>query len=242
MPYGTPDPYTSTEFEIPETQATDTEVAALLQSYPTTTEMNAAIDAIPDPVIIPAIGDRFVTGRYYTTPFCNVTGASSSAQQDAFRCVPFPVGRAQSFDRIGVGLTSNAAAGALLRFGIYEDDGNGKPGVLVLDAGTIAADSGATVFKEKTIDVDLDVGLYWIGVVQQIAGAGGVIMLSTATTGWGFNGYNGLSAGATVAATSLIQAAYQITATGALPNPAGSVTSLGPVASATPCTMLRAAA
>lgn len=66
----------------------------------------------------------------------------------------------------GSGGTLNIS-GAQLRLGLYADDGNGYPGALVLDAGSINGNS-ATV-QEITISTPVTAGLYWrVGVVQGV--------------------------------------------------------------------------
>lgn len=115
-----------------------------------------------------ALGDRHKTGRYYTCNLVSALGGNSGPNANWFMAFPLVINATTSFDRIGVGVTSLGAAGAVMRPGIYDDDGDGFPADLVLDAGTIAVDSGGTGFKEATISLSLTPGLYWVGAPAQV--------------------------------------------------------------------------
>lgn len=67
-------------------------------------------------------------------------------------------------DRIGVEITGAGSAGALLRLGIYADDG-GKPGALLLDAGTV--DGTLTGVQSISISKTLDAQVVWLAVAVQ---------------------------------------------------------------------------
>lgn len=57
---------------------------------------------------------------------------------------------------------ANGAAGTVHRFGLYADDGNGRPGALLADGGSVAADSGGFVVKAATVNYVIPTdGLYW---------------------------------------------------------------------------------
>jgi hypothetical protein len=49
--------------------------------------------------------------------------------------------------------------------GIYNDDGSGRPGSLLLDAGTVAGT--ATGFLSITINQALAAGIYWLALLGQ---------------------------------------------------------------------------
>lgn len=97
--------------------------------------------------------------------------------------VAFPVRKKTTFDRIATFAIANGTAGAVLRLGIYADDGFCYPGALVVDAGTVAMAAGAPVTKEITISQSLDAGIYWLAaVIQGVAGTRPTMICSAGTT------------------------------------------------------------
>ena len=74
------------------------------------------------------------------------------------------VPKTTKFDLISV-VVGNAGTGSNVRMGIYRDDGNGYPGALIFDSGSIVTTSTGT--KNSTITSTLQIfqpGLYWIAV------------------------------------------------------------------------------
>jgi hypothetical protein len=63
-------------------------------------------------------------------------------------------------------ITAAGESGSVFRFGIWNDDGAGKPGTLLLDAGTAATD-GSTGAFEVTVSQALSPGIYWVGGAVQ---------------------------------------------------------------------------
>lgn len=105
------------------------------------------------------------SGRYIGTV---ATGFSTTAPaQGLATAVSLPLGNTGTIDRIGIEVTAAGEAGSVIRLGVYSDDGTGKPGALLLDAGTVPGD-GATGFKELTIDQILGADLYWLVHVNQL--------------------------------------------------------------------------
>lgn len=102
--------------------------------------------------------------RWYST---NITNAALTTNpflsKDIIRAIPFIVSKTTTLDRIGMEITGAGTAGSVLRLGIY-DDVNGVPTNLILDAGTIAADS-ATAQTIKISQV-LTPGLYYLTFVH----------------------------------------------------------------------------
>lgn len=72
-----------------------------------------------------------------------------------------------SWDRIGSEVSVAGSSDAQYRFAIYTDNGFGKPGTLVVDAGL--ASSTAAGASLATISVALSPGLYWLAAVSQNA-------------------------------------------------------------------------
>src|SRR5688500_9696138 len=90
----------------------------------------------------------FMRSGLYYAPNGTLSTVAPSNQQ--MRAMPFIIPNALTLDRIACETTVDGEAGSVVRLGIYADDGNGYPGALVLDAGTVAGDGGAAV-KEITI-------------------------------------------------------------------------------------------
>jgi len=103
------------------------------------------------------------SGRYYT-PIWGSTG-TQLLTSNQLRLACFYVPNQVTLSRIGAEITLAGEAGAVLRLGIYADDGTGQPGALVVDAGTVPADVAAVV--ETVINVTLNPGFYWVGGVPQ---------------------------------------------------------------------------
>lgn len=113
------------------------------------------------------LGARMRNGFYYG-PGGSVSSSVTSTINRLF-ALPIFIPRRVSVDRIGVNITVAAAASSVARLAIYADidDGmGGLPGALVTGSdGTVDTDS--TGFKEATIDVTLNPGLYWLAYVAQ---------------------------------------------------------------------------
>lgn len=77
---------------------------------------------------------------------------------------------AVTLDRIQVQHFTTQAAGEVARLGIYNDNGRGYPGTLLLDAGTVDL-STAIATKSITINQAVAAGLYWLVCVKQGTGS-----------------------------------------------------------------------
>jgi hypothetical protein len=113
------------------------------------------------------VSSPWASGRYYFCPNTQSTGTSAVLGIGTARAVPFFVPTLVTLTRIGAETTANGDAGAHVRLGIYGDDGTGRPGNLIVDAGQI---NGAAVgVQELTISVTIGPGWYWaVGVVQDV--------------------------------------------------------------------------
>jgi len=137
------------------------------------TEMRVASGATV-PLFIPSAtaGTALRTGPvsigFTTGTYCGPQGARSAfaTTLNQMHCTPFFVSSPQKFDRIGAEVTVSGAT-SVVRLGIYADNGQGRPGSLVLDAGTIAGFTQAA--QELTISQWLQPGLYWLACVIQTA-------------------------------------------------------------------------
>lgn len=108
------------------------------------------------------------SGRYYFVPNFGNTLTSAGLGNNTFHATPFWIPNTVEISRIGGEVTVAGDAGSKVRFGIYADDGTGRPGALLLDAGQIAGDS-ATVQEISGLSLTLASGVYWIGGVIQNA-------------------------------------------------------------------------
>lgn len=112
-----------------------------------------------------AMGAPAATGRWYRPAYI----------KDAVDAVPLTLGdmtavrihlEAGTLDRIAAHHFSTAGgAGEVQRLGIYNDD-NGRPGSLLLDAGTIDLTTG-NAFKAITISQAVSDAWYWLASVRQ---------------------------------------------------------------------------
>jgi hypothetical protein len=99
---------------------------------------------------------RWKTGRYFRPPGNQTTLALAD---NVLYLTPFWV--AGPFDRFGGETTGAGEAGSLVNFAVYDDDGTGHPGALVLSSGTV--DGATTGAVENTVSFSGTPGLYWIG-------------------------------------------------------------------------------
>lgn len=110
-----------------------------------------------------------LSGNYY---WCNSAGNSASNLTGGFgaeRLTPWVVDVPVAITNLIAEITNAGSAGTTVKLCIYNDDGTGRPGSLLLDAGTI---DGATVAVQATSAFALTVqpGLYWVGGVPQGSG------------------------------------------------------------------------
>lgn len=100
---------------------------------------------------------------------------------------PFIAGRTTSITRMAFPIVSNAAAGTVVRMGIYELDtmSTSSPTVtLIADAGTAALDTGAPTGVVKTFDAPVVAGkTYFTAVCTQVT-SGGVETRVRTMWGW----------------------------------------------------------
>lgn len=116
----------------------------------------------------PLIFGGLPTGYYYATgqSYSVTTHATNLSQ---LRVHPWFVPHSISITKIGAEITTAGSTGAVVRLGIYADNGAGYPGALVLDAGTI--DGTSQTVQDITLGAaqPLSRGLYWVGFAAQTA-------------------------------------------------------------------------
>ena len=111
--------------------------------------------------------DYILLSRQTAWGAINTTFSSTASNSNNLASyTPFYVAERIGIDTLSLFCnTANAGAGACIRMGIYADNG-GRPGSVVLDAGT--AGIGAPGLKSVTFtETFLDPGLYWYVVVAQ---------------------------------------------------------------------------
>lgn len=105
------------------------------------------------------------TGYYQAPLGMNViNGGNVQLNEAQATFALFVVPESTTFDRIYIKVMTAGSAGAVCRLGIFGDTG-GKPGSVVLDAGTI--DATSTGDKEITISQTLNPGVYWVSACTQ---------------------------------------------------------------------------
>jgi hypothetical protein len=125
---------------------------------------------------------------------------------------------ATTFQNIAMSVET-AQASNTFRLGVWQDNGSGKPGALLVDGGTV--DASTTGLKQASISVSIS-GLVWLGIVEQ-GGAGGAK----------FYAVNAATMHENTASGNVSEWVSTSTAiSGALPDPAGAVTETHPSASA----------
>lgn len=94
------------------------------------------------------------------------TGGTTSASNNQVRYQPVWIGQTVSLIGLGIDVAAaNAGASAVVRLGLYSDS-SGRPGTVVVDAGT--ASLNTAVAKELTFTaVSVSPGWYWIAVATQ---------------------------------------------------------------------------
>lgn len=108
---------------------------------------------------------QFRSGFYYPVQGGAGGATSGTYTNGAEFADPFFVPTTTTFTRIATWIAGAGSAGSVVRFGIYADNA-GRPGNLVLDAGTAASTSILSV-AEATISQSLTQGQYWVSVVGQ---------------------------------------------------------------------------
>jgi len=122
---------------------------------------------------------KFASGLYYNQ---DINGGNSTMtpvlnELDVF---PFPVGKATTFDQIAIAVTTLQAA-TVMRLGLYASDSSGRPGALLVDAGTVAGDT--TGAKTLAINQTLAPGVYWVAFCAQVTAIAGLLVRAIAA-GW----------------------------------------------------------
>lgn len=163
----------------------------------------------PAPSSTPSAWTHIPRSNFYSTAFGSHSTINGATFNGTAYATSIWLGVGGTVTRIACEVSTVGSTGALIRLGIYADDGAGAPGALLVDGGTI--DATVLGFSEVTLGTPLAlaVGRYWlVGVFQgapttqpimrasagtQIVGAGstsGVFGTPTAA-GWTMTGATG---------------------------------------------------
>lgn len=91
-------------------------------------------------------------------------GGNKTLTNGTAYAIPFLVGKDQTFAQWSVNIGTGAAA-TVIRLGVYQDDGDGAPGALLAEFGTVDASTAGT--KVLAAIQALAAGLWWVTVVPQ---------------------------------------------------------------------------
>lgn len=166
---------------------------------------------VPPPPVFGGQVSGTKSGVYY---FLGPTASTATLSNQVLRTTPVRFPKAVTLSKVGAEVTIAGDAGSVFRIGLWADDGNGYPGVLVSEIGTIAGDS-ATV-QEISIALALGAGGYHIGGVVQ----GVTVTTPTFRTAASVLGTGGAAANTSSQFASL--GFQQTGVSGALPDPFGS--------------------
>lgn len=153
----------------------------------------------------PSLPTRYVAGRYY--PLAPMGGYPEPVQWEQGRllCSPFfSYGLTISALASRVAVATPGEAGSLIRMGIYLNatSGHDRPDVLLIDAGTVAADVGGQ--KDITLGANLRIpdGLSWACYAPQLCPvtepavicSTGMVPLASAPSSWSTGEFAGVAA------------------------------------------------
>lgn len=118
------------------------------------------------------IGPRMTVGTYYIQPYISVNGGTGTLTQNEVYWIPWPIGRDCVLDRLAFRIIGAGSASSVIRYGLRADDGEGRPGTLLLQD-TTAADVTNTT-RTLTISQAASRGLVHVGLCLQ-GGTGATI-------------------------------------------------------------------
>ena len=153
--------------------AADSTAAAALEALGAEYVIVPSAAVAPDPFVTPVGGKilatRLVgTGSAFASPTTTASGSNGLVLY-----VPLYLGAPFSFDTMELAINAvNAGAGAVLRLGVYADNGSGAPGTVLADGGTQSINTAGLKAFSVT-QVDLPAGHYWVAAVTQSLDTGG---------------------------------------------------------------------
>jgi hypothetical protein len=133
----------------------------------------------------------YVSGNYYYCSSAQTAATGSNLGNGVVRVSAWPIVTAVTIVRLFAEFSVAGEANSVFRIGIWNDDGNNRPGTLALDAGRISTGSGnagdvttggTPGVYEITVSKALSPGLYWVGGAVQAAASSQPTMRTTTTT------------------------------------------------------------
>lgn len=112
------------------------------------------------------VPSTYASGYYYLFNSLSSSSTTNNLGNNNLRLSPAVISSTVTISRLWVEHTAAGEASAVFRIGVYADNGNGWPGNLVVDAGTVSM-AGAAAVQEVTVNVTLNPGVYWVGGVVQ---------------------------------------------------------------------------
>ena len=192
--------------------STSTTTAATPNSVKTAYDLASSANALLNPI----------SGLYYRTPTATQVTTSAATVNTTYY-TPIEFSQPVTLDRIALITGSSFSGTASVRLGIFANS-SGKPGNLILDAGTVAPTAASTSYA-ITISQSLSAGVYWVAM--------NTITAATTNTYYGsslgVNSSNTLFGGAVSSipgSATIIGFTQSYTATSSFTN-AGSVTATG---------------
>lgn len=113
-----------------------------------------------------AVSIGFANGNYYTVP--GTAGSDIQFTIGYVHYLPFvnPTD-GTNITRLGVILTNTGSSNNVL-LGVYDSDADNLPSSKLVQTASITTGTGTPLgFKEATVDITLDKGLYWLAFVNQ---------------------------------------------------------------------------
>ncbi len=125
--------------------------------------------------------------QYYTSPTAGTALTTGALTANRMYAIPLIITKGTTIDQMAVNFTAGSTTGTA-EIGIYNDDGNGYPGSLFVDCGSVNTSTG-TVTCASNLPVSMDTGLYWMvldgsnGVTVRSFAVGSLIpILGTSST------------------------------------------------------------
>lgn len=123
-----------------------------------------------------------IPGEWYLPDLAIEGGGVSSLSFSTLYAAP-KVLRAGTLVAIAARHFGTPTAGEVFRMGVYADNGNGYPGALLFDAGTIDLSTAAAVKSITISQVIPSTGLYWLVGVKQGGSNAATMLVFVATAG-----------------------------------------------------------
>jgi hypothetical protein len=158
--------------------------------------------------------------HYYFPNSQQATSTSAALGYGTLRVTPFTVNSAVTISKLHAEYTVAGDAASVIRMGIWQDNGSGQPGVLIVEAATTPSTGGTPGSVEANASATLSPGtVYYIGGVVQ--GSGTQPTVRTVSAG-AMPDVVQITQGASLPAAGSVAVAFnQAAVTGALPNPFG---------------------